>query len=380
MNNKERKIFGGNAKEGAELNVDVFKTAYNFFKLLTPQISESKRLSAFAGWQGLDSRTVKKYLREAERVKKPKAMLKLSDNKKYLETAQNHLEPKSLWRYLEGCCEVCELRGAEGCTGKAPANGCIYYCKNCKHKSGCEQKKGTNENVPEDCKILAYEFERIDNAAALPYFYVPLKYILALKDSEVLEDNEVLEELNHLIESLEKFLEGNFNFKYISCIIRYAYLYNLIDHLPPEQEGAEPTENPITWLFAYSRRSLSISRVYNEKALEDVLRQIVTDSIDDEQVKLWKECDDFKKDLLKSQEVPELGSVNDLLEYAKEDISIADIVIFLSHFADISLFKLRLIDIEVLQKCLCWKDYSFEKFLKKLPQLPEHLEEWFSKN
>lgn len=379
MDGKNAQVFGDGMKEGAELNDDVFKTAFNFYKFLTPQISESKRLSEFADWQGLDSRTVKKYLRREKETKKQKATLKLSNNSEFLWDSLNFFEPKSLWRYLEGCCEVCEWRGAEECKGKAPANGCIYYCENCKHKGGCERKKGTDGEVPKDCKILAYEFDRVDNAAALPYFYFPLKYILPLIDSEVMEDNEVLEILGGLIKSLGKFLGDNFNFKYISCIIRYVYLYNLIDHLPPEQKGAEPTENPITWLFAYSRRSLSISRVYNEKALEDVLRQIVTDSIDDEQVKLWKECGDFEKDLLKSQETPEFGSVNDLLKYAEKDISIADIAIFLSHFADISLFKLRTIDIKVLQKCLCWKDYSFEKFFKKMPQLPEYLEEWFSK-
>lgn len=377
----DRKVFDDGKKENSELNDDVFKTIFGFYKFLTPGMSEKQRINEFADWQNLDSRTVGKHVKAIQegREAKLKLGLKQFDSVEYLTDSIDFWDPKRLWIYLTGICEICEWRKAEECKGKTPANGCLYYCKNCKHKDSCERERGTDSKIPKDCKILAYEFERIDNAAALPYVYAPLKYVLPLIDSEITRDNEVLEILNDLIKCLEEFLGDNFNFKYVSCVIRYAHLYNLIDHLPPDQKCVEPTENPITWLFSYSRRSLSISRVYSEKALEDVLKHIVPDPIGDELVKLWVECWDFEKDLLKAQKAPELGSVNDLLEYAKEDINIADIVIFMSHFADITQFKLRPIDIKVLQKCLCWKDYSFEKFLKKLPQLPEHFEEWFSK-
>lgn len=377
------KAYSDNIKKGTDLVEAIFKTNYIFYSFLTPQMSKTKRFSEFAYWQGIDGRTAKKYLKGEKKGEKLTETLKLSDNRESIKDSLDFFESEHLWKYLEGRCEICEWRGAEECEGKAPANGCVYYCRSCKRKDSCEQNRGTKSKVPEDCKILAYDFERVDNAVALPYFFLPLEYTLSFRNSEMMEDNEVLSILNDLIEvienSLGKILGDNFNIDYISCIIRYAYLYNLIDHLRPTQEGVEPTENPITWMFAYSRRSLSISRIYNEKVLEDILKQIVTDSIDDRQVELWKRCIDFEKDLLKSQESPKPGSVGDLLEYAKEDTSIADIVIFLSHFADITLSQLRPIDIKILQKCLCWKEYSFEQFFKKLPQLPEHLEEWFSK-
>ena len=382
MNKKDRKVFDDGTKENSELNNDVFKTIFGFYEFLTPRMSDMQRINELADWQNLDSRTVGKYVKAIQEGKeaKLKSRLKQFDSVEYLANSTDFWDPKRLWIYLTRICEICEWRKAEGCKGKTPANGCLYYCKNCKHKNSCERERGTDSKIPEDCKILAYEFERVNNAVALPYFYAPLKYVLPLIDSEITEDNEVLEILNDLIKSLKEILGDKFNFKYIFCVIRYAHLYNLIDHLPPDQKGEEPTENPITWLFAYSRRSLSISRVYNEKTLEDVLKQIAPGSIDDELVKLWAECNDFEKDLLSAEKTPEFGSVNDLLKYAQKDISIADIVIFISHFADISQFKLRPIDIKILQKCLCWKDYSFDKFFEKLPQLPEHFEEWFSKN
>lgn len=378
MNEVGKEIFDGGTKKGAELNDDVFKTVYNFYKFLTPKMSEAKRLGEFADWQGLDSRTVKK----AEETKRARlrATLKLSNNSEYLRKSLDFFEPQSLWKSLEESCKICEWRETEECKGKAPANGCIYYCKNCKHKGSCERERGTDSKVPEECKILAYIFDRVDNAVALPYCYFPLKYILPLRDSKVKEDNEVLETLDSLIKSLGDFLGDSFNFQYISCVIRHAYMYNLIDYLPPDQKGVESTENLITCLFAYSRRSLSISRAYNEETLKDVLKQIVTDPIDDEQVKLWNKCNDFEKDLLKSQEKPKLGTVNDLLKCSQKDISIADIMIFLNHFADILAFPLRPIDIQILKKCMCWKDYSFERFLEKLPPRPDCFARLFPHN
>lgn len=379
MEEKDIPNFWSDIRKGTELERDVFKTVFKFYKLLTLQMDEQERLAGFGDWQGLDNRTVEKYVKDINEGKEVKirSMLKGFDNVEYLLESTDFSEPKKLWEYLEGICEICEWQ--KECQGKTPANGC-KHCKSCKHKTDCEQRRGTDKAIPKDCKILKNEVARVDNAVALPYLYFPLKYILHLRDNEVMENNEVLEEVSSIIKSLGEVLGDNFNIKYVCCIIRYAHLYDLIDHLPTNQKCAGPTKNPITWLFAYSRRSLSISRIYNEKVLEDVLKQIITNSIDDEQVKRWKECDDFEKDLLKSQEVPKLGSMDDLLEYAKEDISITDIVIFLSHFADITLCRLRPIDIKILQRCLCWKDYSFEEFFKKLPQLPEHLEEWFPKN
>lgn len=378
MSKSGERIFGDGIKEGAKLESDTFKTIYNFYKFLTSEITEQDRLAQFGDWQGLDGRTVEKYVKKTEEGTEIelKSRLKKFDNIKYLKDSTDFSDPEHLRKCLAEMCKTCEWREVEKCRGKAPANGCPYYCKSCKHRDSC---KSADTKIPKDCKILKYEFMRVDNAVALPYLYAPLKYILPLRNSKVMKDNEVLETLNGFIESLKRFLGNNFDLNYISCIIRYAYLYNLIDHLPPEQECTKPTENPITWLFAYSRRSLSISRIYNERALEDTLKQIVTDSIDDERVELWKQCSNFEKDLLKSQEAPKLGSVDSLLEYAQKDTSMADIVIFLNHFADINFLKLRPIDIKILQKCLCWKDYSFKEFLKKLPQLPEHLEEWFSK-
>lgn len=314
--------------EDDKVKSSALNIALTFYKFLTPQISESVRLEEFANWHRIDKRTLVKYL-EGQTRGRPKQNA-FNNSSEYLKSYLNFLNPQRLWKSLEIICRFCGV----DCYGSTPANGCIH-CKRCIHIKTCERKKGT-DIVPEDCKILKDLFSYVDEIENLPDIYSPLKYVFDRKYGFAVDTLDVYKSL------LEKALGEKIDIKYVSCVIRYAHLYD--------------SSNKVSFLF--------LSRMFPEEILERVLVKITPEPIDDIRVQLWNKCNKFEKELSLAQKSPERGTIDTLFQHIKNDVSLADIIIFARYFSVLPDDRLRSIDVRILQKCLCWKDCSLENFFQ----------------
>lgn len=315
----------------------MLQAAFNLYKFLSPAVSETELLDNFASWHNIkDRRTMGKYLGGQQRLKQKSG--NFNDSSEYLLNNLNFLDFEQLWECLKFKCGKCNF-GADNLQSCLPGKGCIL-CEKCNHKNICERRQGTGK-VPEDCIILGEFLYYVNEIEKLPYIYFPLKYVLPLKEGLAFE---ILEDYTKL---LTMYLGEKFDLEYISCILRYVHMYVRVPFL-------------------------TISRLYKEEVLNRLLMQITSDPIDDTQFELWERCRKFEKELLRIQKLPKNeGSVDELLERSKDDISVADMKLFTECFYNISEIPLRPIDVRILQKCLCWKDCSLDGFLHKLKSLSE---------
>lgn len=348
-----------------KLNNKMLRSIVTFCKDITKETQKAQKEmdKTLAMWFNLDPRSLKKHTAEEQELK-PKLDSPSGDKDVIKDTLLELADPQKLRSGFGILCEYCESEGKDSCKC-TPAGDCTFCCF-CKDRSNCQR----GNRIPQDCKLLEELCRILYDIKMLAYASFPIKYVLPL------EDGLLAETLDAYRGMLKEALGEEINLDIISCIIQYSYLYEFKDCIPPKQYRQQleyddlkgvRDEKDLSTFYEHKIRSLGISRMMRAEALEYALDRIVCNPIDDDQNKLWNICNEFENELLRAQKrAPRKGSVDDLFEHAKDKISLNDILMFVRHFIDIDAYPLRTIDIKILQKCLCWKDYSFFEFIKKL--------------
>lgn len=319
--------------EGNKLRGHTLNSVFELYKFLTPQTSESVQIKEFAEWHQLDPRTIKKYM-EGQGGANPKQNDFNNNNQYFL----NQFDPKRQWKSLEIVCRYCksQSRGVD-CHKCPPDYGC-EHCKKCSNINICERKRDTGK-VPRTCEVLKKLFRYLSKVENLTFVYFPLSYVFDLG-----KDNFAVEILDYHKDALVKLLGEKIDIKYVSCVIRYAHLY--------------ASNDKVSFLF--------LSRMLPEDMLKRVLRKIQPDEpIDNIRVQIWNKCDKFEKELLCAKKPPKYErNVDGLFKIIENDVSLADIMAFVHYFSVLPEFRLRPIDVRLLQRCLFWKACSLENFLQ----------------